>query len=175
DFYRLELRHGQYFKGLGEGHIIEILGRVGVINSYGRSDSVPLFNRWFLGGAFNMRGFDYRDVGPKDSTGEPVGGSTYWFGSVEYSIPLIDRVRMAAFYDIGMVFQDPFSFDSRVFDRNGNFVIDTGSYNDNFGLGIRLNLPIGPLVFDYGIPITSDSRNESSGKFQFRAGYQRDF
>jgi outer membrane protein insertion porin family len=175
DFYRLELRHSQYFKGFAPGHIIEVIGRVGVTDNYGRSDSVPLFNRWFLGGAFNMRGFEYRDVGPKDITGEPLGGETYWFGSFEYSIPVIDRVRFAAFYDIGMVYQNAYSFDSSVYDRNGNLVIDTGQYNDNFGIGVRLNLPIGPLVFDYGIPITSDRRNDSSGQFQFRAGYQRDF
>ncbi len=175
DFYRAELRHAHYFPGFAQGHIIEILARVGVIDNYGRSDDVPLFNRWFLGGAFNMRGFDYRDVGPKDITGEPLGGETYWFSSFEYSIPVIDRVRLAMFYDIGMVYQNAYSFDSKVYDRNGNLVIDTGKFNDNFGLGVRLNLPIGPLVFDYGIPINSDSRNESSGKFQFRAGYQRDF
>ena len=175
DFYRVELRHAHYFPGFGEGHIIEVLARAGVIDNYGRSDDVPLFNRWFLGGAFNMRGFDYRDVGPNDITGEPLGGETYWFSSFEYSIPIIDRVRLAAFYDIGMVYQNAYSFDSKVYDSNGNLTIDTGKFNDNFGLGIRLNLPIGPLVFDYGIPINSDSRNESSGKFQFRAGYQRDF
>lgn len=175
DFYRLELRHSHYFRGFARGHILEVIARAGVIENYGRSDSVPLFNRWFLGGAFNMRGFEYREVGPKDITGEPLGGETYWYGSVEYSIPVIDRVRFAVFYDIGMVYQDAYSFNSQVYDRNGNLVIDTGQYNDNFGFGVRLNLPIGPLVFDYGIPITSDRRNESSGEFQFRAGYQRDF
>ena len=174
DFYRLELRHAHYFPGFGEGHIMEFIARAGVIDNYGSSTSVPLYNRWFLGGAFNMRGFDYRDVGPKDITGEPLGGETYWFGSFEYSIPVIDRVRVAFFYDIGMVYQNAYSLDSKVYDKYGNFIIDSGKYNDNFGLGVRLNLPIGPLVFDYGIPINSDSRNESSGKFQFRAGYQRD-
>lgn len=175
DFYHLELKHAHYFPGFAEGHIIEIQGRIGVVDNYGRSDNVPLFERSFLGGAFNMRGFDYRDVGPKDITGEPLGGETSWFGSVEYSLPVIDRVRFAVFYDIGMVYQNAYSFDSKVYDRNGNFILDTGPYNDDFGFGIRLNLPIGPLVFDYGIPITSDQRNHSSGKFQFRAGYQRDF
>lgn len=175
DFYRLELRHAHYFPGFAKGHVLEVLGRIGVIDSYGRSTDVPLFERWFMGGAFNMRGFEYREVGPKDITGEPLGGSTYWFGSVEYSIPIIDRVRLAAFYDIGMAYQDAFSFNPNVYDRNGNPVLDTGVYNDNVGLGIRLNLPIGPLVFDYGIPLTSDQFNDSSGQFQFRAGYQRDF
>lgn len=175
DFYHVELKHAHYFPGFAEGHIIEVLGQIGVINNYGRSSSVPLFERSFQGGAFNMRGFSYRDVGPKDITGEPLGGETSWFGSIEYSLPIIDRVRFAVFYDIGMVYQNAYSFDSKVYDRNGNFILDTGSYNDDYGFGIRLNLPIGPLVFDYGIPITSDRRNHSSGKFQFRAGYERNF
>lgn len=175
DFYRVELKHSHYFPGFADGHIIEVSGQIGVVNNYGRSSEVPLFERSFLGGAFSSRGFSYRDVGPKDITGEPLGGDTSWFGSVEYSLPIIDRVRFAVFYDIGMVYQKAFSFDSKVYDRNGNFIIDTKPYNDDFGFGIRLNLPIGPLVFDYGIPITSDQRNHSSGKFQFRAGYQRDF
>jgi outer membrane protein insertion porin family len=175
DFYRWELRHAHYFRGLAEGHVLELLGRIGVVQQYGDSTEVPIFERWYLGGAFNMRGFKYREVGPKDFQGEPLGGSTYWFASAEYSIPIIERVRLAAFYDIGMVYQDGYSFNPNFYDRNGNAVGTTGLYNDDVGIGIRLNLPIGPLVFDYGIPLTSDRFNESSGQFQFRAGYQRDF
>jgi len=86
---------------------------------------------------------------------------------VEYSIPIIERLRFAMFYDIGMVYEDAYSFSEK---NNG-----TGVYNDNWGVGIRLNLPIGPLRLDYGIPITRDPRNSSSGKFQFGVGYTRDF
>ncbi|MCD6052722.1 MAG: outer membrane protein assembly complex, YaeT protein, partial [Verrucomicrobia bacterium] len=100
--------------------------------------------------------------------GEPVGGETYWFGSAEYSIPIIDRLRMAFFYDAGMVYSSAFTYS-----QNSNY--NTGFYNDNIGFGFRLNLPIGPLRLDYGIPITSDPQNGSSGKFQFGVGYTRDF
>jgi outer membrane protein insertion porin family len=48
-------------------------------------------------------------------------------------------------------------------------------FNDNWGVGIRLNLPIGPMRFDFGVPITHDAYNKSSGKFQFGVGYTRDF
>ena len=40
---------------------------------------------------------------------------------------------------------------------------------------LRLNLPIGPLRLDYGIPITHDKDNGSSGRFQFGVGYTREF
>ncbi len=168
DFYRLELRAAQYFRGFDEGHIIEILGRIGVSEAYGDSDRVPLFDRYFLGGLYTLRGFRYRDVGPVDINNEPVGGSTYWFGSLEYSIPVIERVRVAAFYDIGMVYYDPYSFQLRAPQRH--------FYNDNWGIGIRLNLPIGPLRLDYAFPITSEDYNSShGGRFQFGVGYTREF
>ncbi|MGV3754228.1 MAG: outer membrane protein assembly factor BamA [Verrucomicrobiota bacterium] len=167
DYFRVELRSAWYFKGFGEGHVLELSGRTGVVQNYGDSDRVPLFDRWYLGGMYSLRGFDYREVGPKDGNGEPLGGETYWFGSAEYSIPIIDRLRLAAFYDAGMVYASAYRFSQGIY--------NTGMYNDNVGIGFRLNLPIGPLRLDYGIPITSDPQNGSSGKFQFGVGYTRDF
>ena len=167
DFYRFELRHNRYIKGFFEGHILELSGRAGVVEEYGDSTRVPLFDRWFLGGQYSLRGYSFRKIGPHDYLNEPIGGRTYWTGTVEYSIPIIERLRFAMFYDIGMVYEDAYSFSQK---NNG-----TGFYNDNWGVGIRLNLPIGPLRLDYGIPITRDPRNNSSGKFQFGVGYTRDF
>ncbi len=168
DFYQIELRGAQYAPGFAEGHIFEILGRIGVSEAYGDTPRVPMFDRFFLGGLYTLRGYQYRDVGPVDVNNEPVGGSTYWFGSLEYSIPIIERVRFAMFYDIGMVYYDPYSFELR--DTQKHF------YNDNWGIGIRLNLPIGPLRLDYAFPITAEEYNDSSGgRFQFGVGYTREF
>lgn len=166
DFYKLELTSHWFFRGFYEGHVLEVAAGVGTVKEYGDSDNVPLFDRWFLGGINSLRGYRYRDVGPKQD-GEPIGGKTYWLGSLEYSVPIIERLRFAVFYDIGMVYEDAFSFK-----ENG----DTGFYNDNWGVGVRLNIPhLGPLRLDYGIPIKSDEDNESSGRFQFSVGYKRPF
>ena len=48
-------------------------------------------------------------------------------------------------------------------------------HSDNYGIGLRLNLPIGPLRLDYGIPINHDQYSGSSGRFQFGVGYTREF
>ncbi len=162
DYYKLELRHARYIRGFWEGHLLEVLGRAGVAESYGGSERVPLFDRFFLGGLESLRGYRYRDIGPRDEFREPLGGNTYWFGTAEYSVPIIERVRVAAFYDIGMVYRDAYYW---------NF----SQYADNWGFGIRLNLPIGPLRLDYGIPIHNSTGKAGSGKFQFSAGYTRDF
>ena len=56
--------------------ILTLDGGVGVVSTWGNGTSVPIFDRLYLGGANNLRGFDFRDVGPKDINGEPIGGNT---------------------------------------------------------------------------------------------------
>ena len=150
--------------------MLELVGRTGVVEPIDNSDDVPFFERYYLGGAWSLRGFDFRKVAPRqDGYDEPVGGDTYWFGSAEYSIPIYEKegglgVRVAVFYDVGSVGRSPYS-------------LNVNDYSDNWGLGLRLNLPrpFGPMRLDYAIPITYDEYNSGSGKFQFSAGWTRQF
>jgi outer membrane protein insertion porin family len=178
EFYKLELRSGWYFspanlrglsdglRGFFRGHVLELNGRAGVADSPGGRD-VPFYERYYLGGLYSLRGYRYRGISPREpGFDEPIGGDTFWFASAEYSIPIIEKektgVRFAVFYDIGNVLADPYDF-------------QFSGYNDNWGFGLRLNLPIGPLRLDYGIPITHDKFNSGSGRFQFGVGYARPF
>jgi outer membrane protein insertion porin family len=197
-FYQMELRGAWYFRGLAKGHIIEVLGRTGAGKAFDGTDDIPFYKRYYLGGLYSLRGYEYRDIGPKqhtllgaDYTGtvwEPVGGDTYWFGSVEYSVPVIERLRLAVFYDIGMVYANPFSYRTS-FEPVDEFTArqtgqpresdllgyDNGPYASDFGFGIRINLPIGPLRLDYAIPLTHDNLTDGKGRFQFGVGYTREF
>jgi len=65
----------------------------------------------------------------------------------------------AIFADAGFVNESSWNFDG-------------ASYNADYGFGLRLDLPIGPIRIDYGIPFVSDGNNGSSGKVQFNIGYQ---
>jgi outer membrane protein insertion porin family len=164
NYWRTELRTAWYYPGLFEGHIIEILGRLGVADTWGDTRVVPFYDRFYLGGLYSLRGFRYREVSPREpGFSEPVGGYSYWLGSIEYSIPVIQRLRFAFFYDVGNVMADTFNF-------------DFANRSDNWGVGIRLDLPIGPLRLDYGIPINYDKRYSSGRpRFQFGVGYTREF
>ena len=166
-FYKFELHSAWYFRGFLPGHVLEAVGRAGVADSLEGGD-VPFYDRFYLGGLYSLRGFKFRNVAPRDTGfNEPVGGDSYWFGSLEYSIPILEKeggvsLRFAMFYDIGSVGAGAYSFGS--------------SYLDNWGLGLRMNIPhLGPLRLDYGIPISTDARNGSSGQFQFGVGYTREF
>ena len=119
----------------------------------------PIFERLFLGGANSLRGFKYRDVSPKDENGESLGGDTSYYLTAEMSFPIIEKVRGAIFYDIGEVSGGPGKFG--------------GGMNSDVGFGLRLFfLPTGPIRLDFGIPVTSDEFNDSSGQFNFNLGYR---
>ena len=123
------------------------------------NNDAPIFERLFLGGANNLRGFDYRDVGPKDENGEPLGGDTSFYFTAELSFPIIEKVRGAVFYDVGEVSGGPGKFG--------------GGLNSDVGIGLRLFfLPTGPIRLDFGIPVSSDEFNDSSGQFNFNLGYR---
>jgi len=175
NFYKLEVKTSWFFPGFFKGHVLELDGRSGVAQSINGGD-VPFYDRYYLGGLYSMRGFKFRNVAPRDPNyglpnnpmpNEPIGGDSFWFGSAEYSVPILEKdggvgLRFAVFYDIGAVSASSYSFSS--------------SYDDNWGLGIRLNIPhLGPLRLDYGIPITHDSYNSGGGKFQFGVGFERPF
>ena len=120
--------------------------------------SVPIFDRLFLGGSNNLRGFAFRDVGPRDRTGEPIGGNTMARATAEVTFPIIEKARGAFFYDTGVVNGDAYDFSLH----------DIAS---DVGFGIRLDLPVGPLRIDYGIPLQKDGRS-GTGHFNFNVGYQ---
>jgi outer membrane protein insertion porin family len=163
DYYKLQLTSTWYFRGFWERHVIEVAGQTGVVEAYAGSRRVPLFNRFFLGGPRTLRGYRFDQVGPRDEHNEPIGGSTFFFGSLEYTIPIIENLRFAIFYDIGNVYSQAYDFNVK-------------NYNDNYGLGFRLNIPnLGPLRLDYGIPLHHDKANGGGGRFQFDVGYTRDF
>ena len=127
------------------------------------SGEVPVFERMFLGGGRTLRGFEFRDVGPRDTgyTDEVYGGNSLGYVSLEYTIPIIETVRAAVFYDTGFVNLD--SWDPSPSDV----------YSD-VGIGIRLKLPISPmpLALDYAFPVSSpDDEADKGGQFNFYLNY----
>jgi outer membrane protein insertion porin family len=157
DVWGINLQATQFFN-LPFDTILSIEGAFRTVDTLGSGDRVPIFERLFLGGANNLRGFDFREVGPKDETGEPVGGLSSAHAAVEYTFPIVEKVRGAVFYDIGMVSDSSFDWG--------------GDINSNFGVGLRLFLPIGPIRVDFGVPVQSDEFNDSSGQFHFNVGYK---
>ncbi|HVU16580.1 MAG TPA: outer membrane protein assembly factor BamA [Candidatus Didemnitutus sp.] len=172
NYYKLDF-HGSTFLPLfkTQNQVLSLIGRAGVIESFGKSNEpvynaltglteapgVPFFDRFFLGGPDDLRGFEFRDVGPKDASGEPIGGKSYAFFNAEYTMDIVKPIRFAIFYDIGYVNASAYDFNPR-------------NYNDDFGVGIRLMVAGAPLSLDYGIPLTGDHFNRKGNQFNFSFG-----
>ena len=155
--YGFDLEGSQYFHFRWD-LILLINGEVATVSDWGAGTEVPIFERLFLGGSNNLRGFPFREVGPQDQNGEPIGGNSMARTTVELTFPIIEKARGAIFYDTGFVNSDSWSF-------GFNHIAS------DIGIGLRLDLPIGPLRLDYGYPIQRDGYN-GGGHFNFNVGYQ---
>ena len=151
--------------------ILMIGASTGNVEAYDNSTQVPLFDRFFVGGSRSVRGFHNRDTGPVDSNNEPLGGDTMLYQNTELTFPIMDRVRGAVFNDVGFLDPDAFTY-TRIFKSNP-YPGATGEITASAGFGLRLDLPIGPLRLDYGLPYVDQGYNHTTwGRFDFDVGYQ---
>ncbi|PYL05258.1 MAG: outer membrane protein assembly factor BamA [Verrucomicrobia bacterium] len=154
--YGWDVEGSQYFP-LKWDTILLFNGEIATVDTWGNGAFVPLFERLYLGGANNLRGFPFREVGPQQN-GEPIGGQSMARLTVEWTFPIIEKARGALFYDSGFVNADPWKF-------------DFSHLASDIGAGIRINLPIGPMRLDYGYPIERAGYH-GGGHFNFSVGYQ---
>ena len=136
-----------------------------MIEEYGDSDRVPIFDRLFMGGPRTVRAFKYRKVGPKDADHEALGGRSAATLTAEYTVPVWEKIRFAFFYDAGIVWQDLFEEDAE------NPAVGDGVFCAGYGLGVRFDFPGFPIQLDYAWPINVDDYLGDSGRFSFTIGY----
>jgi outer membrane protein insertion porin family len=142
--------------------ILSLNGEVAFVDSI--NGDVPIFERMFLGGGRTLRGFEFRDIGgPRDgASGEVLGGQSLAFLNTEYTVPIIETVRAAAFYDMGFV-------------NSGSWDMAPEDLYSDVGVGIRIQLPISPvpIALDYAFPMSSpDSAADKGGQFNFYMSYE---
>lgn len=162
DFWKVFTRASHYLP-LFKGSVLEFRARVGLTDAYGDSEFVPLYERFFAGGAYTIRGYRERKIGPIDPvTEDPLGGEATVIGNAEYTYPIFDFFKLAAFYDTGNVW-------SRRED------IGKGDLYSGAGVGIRLKTPIGPIMLDYGIPLNKEPGEDKRGNGRFHFSMSHDF
>ncbi len=154
---------GQKFFQLPWDCILQLKGSLAAVNSWSSGSkgvgTPPVFDELYLGGANDMRGFFYRAVSPVDGNNNVIGGNSLGYGTVETTFPIFPRVRGALFTDWGFVNAAAYDY-----------------YWDNLcgdvGIGVRLELPIGPVRIDWGYPVRYQNYNKTNGQFNFTVGYQ---
>jgi len=170
NFWKYFGRFSHYFP-MPRNSVVEVRGRAGLASTTGGTERIPIYDRFFAGGASTVRGYDERRLGPVDPvSNDPLGGNALLIGNIEYTYPLLDFIKLAAFYDIGNVWEKIADIGSS---KEANDVAHTGGLKSALGLGVRLKTPIGPIMLDYGIPLNKEpgEENRKSGKFHFSVSH----
>ena len=106
--------------------------------------TMPLSQRFAVGGSDSLRG--YKD--------DQFKGNSMLRGTLEYRVPLMKKVQGVLFTDTGYAW-----------DKNTEDNFDLGLMKYSYGVGLRINSPLGPLRLDYGI-------GDDGGRFHFSFGGQ---
>ena len=111
---------------------------------------LPASYRFYAGGINSVRGYGYKELGPKDSTGHVEGGKFLSVVSAEYEQAVLDNWAIATFVDTGNAFN-----------------LDDVQFKTGVGLGIRWYSPVGPIRLDFAVPL---DESDSSFQIHFAAG-----
>jgi outer membrane protein insertion porin family len=189
DFIRHEVNLRGYQPIWGP-FVLKLQGQWGLVTSRD-GKGVPIYERYFLGGITDVRGFDIQSLGPRigiagtfdDPTyqtvaarGEPFGGNMEIYYNAEIEFPLIESVGIK-----GVVFQDggnawnlekslcgpaPSMSDPSIQPCGHNYL----RMRTSWGFGIRWFSPLGPLRFEWGFPFNPRRPYEDTYEFQFNVG-----
>ncbi|MEI6079511.1 MAG: BamA/TamA family outer membrane protein, partial [bacterium] len=153
----------RFYRGLFWNTIFKTRLLLGNVGGYG-DKTLPYSERFLMGGIDSLRGYEYLTLGPKvtaiDGSQFAVGGKNEVLWTAEWEFPIANQVgiRGVVFVDAGNAFN---SFTS-------GFTTDV-PLRSNWGMGFRWLSPMGPLRFEWGVPINRHT-NESAVVFQFMIG-----
>ncbi len=174
----------------GSGFVFKTNTNLGLITSPSAS-GVPIFQRFFLGGILDMRGYRLRTLGPRlplsqsldvnappVQNGSTIGGNLQAYTNFEFEFPIVDKVgiRGVAFFDVGNTWNTESQYCNETpapsfpavvrpcFDASSLLNLRTST-----GFGLRWFSPLGPLRFEYGIPL-KPLPYEEKGVFEFTIG-----
>ena len=162
DFYKLT-GLADFFFNYNKTLVLELKAVGGWAKEYGDSTYVPIYERFFAGGANTVRGYKERSIGPRDAnTGDPIGGEAMLVANAELTYPVFKNFKVAVFYDIGNVWHST--------DEN----ISPGDFKAGTGVGVRVKTPIGPVKVDLGYPLDQAHPGDKQ-KIRFHFSMTRGF
>ncbi|HEX7229045.1 MAG TPA: outer membrane protein assembly factor BamA [Candidatus Binatia bacterium] len=139
NFYKMTAE-GKKYIDIGWQTVFASRLKLGLADSIGPSENLPLFERFYAGGEGSVRGYVRRHLGPLSSNGDPLGGLSLVEGSLELRRPIWKELGGAVFVDFGQV-------SKRAFD------LPFGDLQFSRGFGVNYTTPVGPLSLYVGFPV----------------------
>ena len=123
--------------------VFVLSNKIGSVRAYGRTNFVPAFEKFYLGGADTIRGYERAgEIGPK------YGGDMYYVMNAELRFPLAregrrNMAQFAFFFDLGNSWNH---FD----DLDFSLGPDVNQFKAGVGVGLRFTTPSLPIRIDWG-------------------------
>lgn len=156
-YWQLQL-DGVRFTSLTSKIILAGRMRAGASAAMGGATDLLANRRFFAGGYNTMRGYERRNLGPKDMAGDPRGGKFVSLAGLEVRFPLVWSLAGAVFMDSGQVWRD--SQD-----------VSIASISGAAGVALDLITPLGPLRVSYAANVLNRQVDEPHDMWLFGIGY----
>ncbi len=130
---------------------------LGIVEGYGNKD-VPIDERFFVGGDYTIRGYNYGMAGPVDpNTLDPIGAKKQIILNFELNYKLHEMLYVGVFYDTG---------------RGGDTLkeLDPSNWLGGYGIGIRLVTPMLPIRIDWAWKTKTVPGDTSPSRIHFILG-----
>jgi len=178
EFVKLLAEHNRYYPiPRFRDTVYSVTGRLGLAVPFGGKTTLPISERFFAGGARDLRGFGFEEAGPHifvpkrdsnlnrvlDSNGNPIlvlsplGGNAVLVINNELKFPLFGPLGGTVFSDTGNVF-------ARVRD------LKLGNLTESVGFGLRIKTPIGPVRLDFGVLVANKPAGVKGSHLHFTIG-----
>ncbi len=162
NYYKLSLDGAQYWK-LPYDFVVMAHGSIKNSSSYG-GRTLPLFEHYFMGGPYDLRGFTFKEVGPRDTNGTSIGGDSTLLFNIETSYEFTKTFEGVIFYDRGQVYGSEGDL-SKTTDQR----YDLTNMRHSVGWGLRIITPAMPIWLAWGFKLDAKP-DESPMEFHFTMG-----
>jgi translocation and assembly module TamA len=132
--------HGAHYHPFDKAgrYVLAGRGQLGAVWGEERP-SLPANKRFYSGGGGSIRGYEYQKVGPLDANNDPIGGLSVIEAGMEFRARVTESVGVVPFVEGGNVFEQA---------QPDHFDMQWAA-----GLGLRYYTAIGPLRFDFAVPL----------------------
>lgn len=154
-FYKLKLEHIGHLP-LNFRNIIRFRAQVGYAKMLDEGAELPVFERYFMGGEYTIRGYELRTVGPRDELDRVIGGTSSVLLNLEYMFLVTKEIRVVPFVDMGNAYSGG---------------IDFNQLHYSAGIEVRFFVPVMNIPFRFIIaqPINPEEYHRTNS-FLFTIG-----